>query len=119
MGKNILFIMRRAPHEGDYTPEMLDVIMTLAAFDQPVRVLFVDDGVFQLKKDQNPADAGLKHVAPMFHALPIYDVQELIVEMESLHERRLAQTDLMLPVQLLPRNRIAALMDRQDVILNG
>ncbi len=119
MNKNVLFIMRRAPHAGNHAHETLDAVMTVAAFDQSVRVLFVDDGVFQLKKDQDPAAIGLKHVAPWFQALRIYGVHELFVEAESLSERSLGEDDLSLPVQLLQRDQIAGLLGSQDVILTS
>ncbi|MEN8261788.1 MAG: sulfurtransferase complex subunit TusC [Pseudomonadota bacterium] len=117
--KNFLFVMRREPHGGIFVQEALDIILTIAAFDQRVSLLFLDDGVYQLKKGQSPAGAGLKDVAPIFGALPIYDVQAFYAEEESLIERGLNTNQLILPVILISRAEVPLLLQRHDVILNG
>ncbi len=117
--KNYLFVLRKPPHSGAQVQEMLDIILTTAAFDQKVSILLLDDGVFQLKKGQNPKCAGLKDTAAIFNALEIYDVNELYTEVESLQERGLKPGDLCLPVQAFYRKDIAGLMKRFDVIVAG
>lgn len=117
--KKYLFVLRKPPHYGAQAQEMLDIILTTAAFDQPVSILLLDDGVFQLKKDQKPQYAGLKDTAAIFHALEIYDVKELYTEVESLQERGLKPGNLCLPVQETYRKDIAELMNQFDVIVAG
>jgi tRNA 2-thiouridine synthesizing protein C len=117
--KNYLFVLRKPPHSGAKVQEILDIILTTAAFDQKVSVLLLDDGVFQLKKGQNPEPANLKDTAVIFSALEIYDVNELYIEVESLRERGLKSEDLCLPIQTLYRKDIAGLMKRFDVIVSG
>ena len=50
--KKFLYVNRRAPHGTVYAHEALEVVLIGAAFDQDVSLAFIDDGVFQLKKDQ-------------------------------------------------------------------
>ncbi|MCX7088395.1 MAG: sulfurtransferase complex subunit TusC [Methylococcales bacterium] len=107
--KTFLFVMRQAPYQGVMLQEMLDVILITAAFDQPVSVLFLDDGVFQLKKHQQPDASGLKNTLAIFDALELYGVDELYVEVESLLERGLQATDLALPLKTVHRKEIAQL----------
>lgn len=116
--KRYLFVMRRLPHVSNHVQETLDQLLTTAAFDQDVCVLFVDDGVLQLKYGQNPAASALKDTAAIFKALSIYDVDSLYVESESLLSRGLSVEDLMLPVQVIKRIDVNALIGRQDVIVS-
>ncbi len=111
--------MRTAPHNGIKLQEKLDVILTSAAFDQAVSLIFLDDGVFQLKKGQNPEKQGLKDTAAIFNALEIYDVNQLYIEVESLQERGIKPADLSLPATEIYRRDVNSLMKQHDVILSG
>jgi tRNA 2-thiouridine synthesizing protein C len=115
--KKYLFVLRRVPHNGNHVQETLDMLLTTAAFDQAVSVLFVDDGVLQLKTQQNPAAMGLKDTAAIFGALEIYDVNALYAEIESLRARGLAVEDLILPVQAINRSEVNQLMRRHEVLI--
>jgi tRNA 2-thiouridine synthesizing protein C len=117
--KSYLFVLRKPVHSGAYVQEMLDIILTTAAFDQKVSILFLDDGVFQLKNGQHPENVGMKDTAAIFNALEIYDVNNIYTETESLQERGLKLCDLCLSVQELDRKDIAGLMKRFDVVFAG
>ncbi len=117
--KRYLFVLRKPPHLGIHTQEMLDIILTTAAFDQSVSLLLLDDGVFLLKKNQHPESVGMKDTAAIFMALEIYDVNDIYTETESLQERGLEANDLCLPVQNLHRKEIAGLLKRFDVVFEG
>ena len=108
--------MRTPPHSGVKLQEQLDVILTAAAFDQHVALLFLDDGVFQLKKGQQPEKQGLKDTASIFNALEIYDVKDLYTEIESLQDRGLKPGDLTLPVKELYRKDINGLIKQYDIV---
>jgi tRNA 2-thiouridine synthesizing protein C len=58
--KSYLFVLRKPAHSGVQVQEMLDIILTTAAFDQPVSILLLDDGVFHLKNGQHPESSGMK-----------------------------------------------------------
>ncbi len=60
--KKFLYVNRRAPHGSIYALESLETVLIGAAFDQDVSVLFVDDGVYQLKKDQQPEGIEFKKI---------------------------------------------------------
>jgi tRNA 2-thiouridine synthesizing protein C len=117
-GKRFLFMLRRPPQAGFRVRETLDMVLTSAAFDQPVTLLFLDDGVYQLKRGQRPEAAGLPPVAPLFDALALYDVQAVLVERESLAERNLSENDLVIPVELIGRADIPALIAARDIVAN-
>lgn len=108
--KSFLFVMRRPPHNGVRLAETLDALLTAAAFDQRVAVLWLDDGVFQLLVQQQPERLALKDTSAIFKALELYEVTELYLERESLQERGLHADELILPVRLVGRNEIHALI---------
>ncbi|MDD5579664.1 MAG: sulfurtransferase complex subunit TusC [Methylobacter sp.] len=117
--KKYLFVLRKPAHSGIQLQEMLDIIMTTAAFDQPVSILLLDDAVFQLKKGQQPENIGLKDTAAIFKALEIVEVKDIYIETESLQERGLNPGDLCLPVHGLSRKDVARLMKQYDVVFAG
>lgn len=117
--KRYLFVLRSAPHSGSSVQEMLDIILTTAAFDQPVSLLLLDAAVFTLKNNQQPEKYQAKDTAAIFKALEIYDVNDIYVETESLQERGLKFTNLILPVQEIQRKNIADLMKQYDTVFSG
>lgn len=117
--KSYLFILRSAPHNGSVIQEMLDIILTTAAFEQQVTLLLLDDAVFSLKNNQQPEKYTVKDTVAIFKALEIYDVNDICIEAESLQERGLKVADLTLPVQEIQRKNIADLMKQFDVVFSG
>ena len=114
--KKFMYVNRRAPYGTVYALESLEVVLIGAAFDQDVSVVFIDDGVFEIKKGQETAEIGMKNFSPTYRALEMYDVEKLYVSKESLAERGLTEEDLLVDVEVLPDDQIADLMDEQDVI---
>jgi len=115
--KNYTFVMRHLPHTSSRVQEILDQMLTTAAFDQVVSVLFLDDGVLQLRRGQNPAEAVFKDTAAIFKVLELYDINRLFVERESLAARGLSDEDLLLPVQLVSRSEVGELLKTSDVVV--
>ncbi len=116
--KKFLYVNRRVPHGTVYALESLETVLIGAAFDQDVSMLFIDDGVYQLKKDQSPEGIEYKNFSKTYRALEMYDVEKLFVEQESLEERGLAVDDLLVDVEVIPGAGIKALVDQHDVILS-
>jgi tRNA 2-thiouridine synthesizing protein C len=117
--KSYLFVLRHPPHSGTQIQEMLDVVLTTAAFDQQVALLLLDDAVFALKNNQQPEKYQAKDTAAIFKALKIYEITELYIEVESLTERGLKLSDLSLPLRTFHRNEIADLIKQYDVIFTN
>ena len=117
--KRFLYVNRRAPHGTIYPHEMLEMVLITAAFDQDVSVVFLDDGVYQIKKEQDTKGIGIKNFTPAFRALDDYDVEKLYVEKESLEARGLTAEDLLVPVEVVSTERLRQIMAEQDVVLGG
>ena len=116
--KKFLYINRRAPHGSIYAHEALEVVLIGAAFDQDVSVAFIDDGVYQLKKNQDTSDINTKNFSKTYGALEMYDVEKLYVEKESLEQRGLSEDDLMVDVKILTSDEMKKIITDSEVILN-
>lgn len=117
--KRFLFVNRRAPYGTIYALESLETVLISAAFDQDVSVVFIDDGVFQLKKGQDTTGINMKNFSPTFRALEGYDVEKLYVEKESLEARGLTADDLVVDVEILGTDELREIMAAQDVVISG
>lgn len=111
--KRFLFIFGRPPEDRFRATEWLDMILTAAAFDQPVALLFLDEGLQPLRRESPAATA-----TPNFQLLQMYDIESVWVERESLEERGLTEQDLAIPVAVLGRAEIAALIADREVVVN-
>jgi tRNA 2-thiouridine synthesizing protein C len=130
--KKFLYINRRAPHGSIYALESLEVVLIGAAFEQDVSLAFVDDGVYQLLRNQDTSGIGSKNFSPTFRALGDYDVSKIFVERESLEMRGLTKDDL-IPltyededddwaekdaIRVVGSEELAEILEQQDVLLN-
>jgi tRNA 2-thiouridine synthesizing protein C len=116
--RKFMYVNRRAPYGTIYALESLEVVLIAAAFEQDVSLVFMDDGVYQIQKGQNTEGIGVKNFSPTYRALEGYDVEKLYVEKESLESRGMTTDDLVVPVQVLDKGQLAALMEEQEVILS-
>ncbi|MBM3422759.1 MAG: sulfurtransferase complex subunit TusC [Chlorobi bacterium] len=116
--KKIMHVMRHAPHGTIYSYEGLEMILIMAAYEQDLSVVFIGDGIYSLKKNQDTAGIGIKGFAKTFMALDGYDVEKLYVDRVSLEERGLSENDLVVDVEVLDSAEIGALMNEQDVIIH-
>jgi len=118
VAKKFLYVNRKAPYGTIYALESLEVVLIGAAFEQDVSLAFLGDGVYQLVKGQNTKALEVKNFSPTFGALEDYDVTKLYVEEEALQARGLSAADLVVPVQVVSTQRMAEIMEDQDVVLN-
>jgi len=116
--KKFMFVNRSAPYGTVYALESLEVVLISAAFEQDVSLVFVEDGVWQLKKGQQTKGIETKNFSPTYRALEGYDVEKLYVEAESLAARGLTEDDLIVDVNVLSSAELGQLMDEQDVVLS-
>jgi tRNA 2-thiouridine synthesizing protein C len=116
--KKFMFVNRKAPYGTIYALESLEVVLITATFDQDVSLVFIDDGVYELAKAQQTKGIGIKNFSPSYRALDGYDVEKLYVDQDSLTQRGLSESDLLVPVEVLDAQQMGELMAQQDVILS-
>ena len=120
-----MYVHRRAPYGTIYALEALDVMLAGAVFEQNVSAAFIDDGVYQLRRGQNPSVLQMKDFSKTFGALPDFDFTHIYAEQESLEQRGMSMDDLIeIPsddnrnaVTSISSEALSELMERQDVIL--
>ena len=106
MAKSLLLISRQAPWSGPGAREALDIALAGGAFDLPLAMLFLDDGVWQLTQAQQPAQLQQKDLTANLQALPMFGVEALYACNRSLFERGVNSGALILPVELLDEHEI-------------
>ena len=130
--KKFLYVNRKAPYGTIYALESLEVVLIGAAFEQDVALAFVDDGVYQIAKNQDTKGIGMKNFSPTYNALGDYDVNKIYVEKESLEARGMTVDDLMDlkyededddwaekdSIRVVTSEELAELMDQQDVVFS-
>ena len=117
--QRFMYVNRKAPYGTIYALETLETVLITAAFDQDVSVVFVDDGVYQLKKNQDTTAIGMKNFSNTYRALDDYDVEKIYVEKESLDARGLSADDLIIPVEILTAENLSEIMAQQDVVISS
>ena len=130
--KKFMYVNRRAPYGTIYALESLEVVLIGAAFEQDVCLAFLDDGVYQIAKNQNTKAIGMKNFSPTYNALGDYDVNKIYVEKESLDARGLTLDDLLDlkyededddwaekdSIRVVSKQELADLMEEQDVVFS-
>ncbi len=117
--KRFMYVNRKAPYGTIYALECLEVVLITAAFDQDTSVVFVDDGVYQLKKNQQTEGIGMKNFSNTYRALDDYDVEKIYVEQASLDARGLTADDLIIPVEVVTTENLREIMAQQDVVISS
>lgn len=130
--KKFCYLNRKAPYGTIYALESLEVVLIAAAFDQDISLVFVDDGVYQLTKNQDTDDIGIKNFSRTYTALGDYDIKKIYIEEESLQERGLTVDDLQMlkyededddwaekdSLFVVKREELSTIIDEQDVVLS-
>ena len=128
--KSFVFINRKAPYGTIYALEALEIVLIAGAFEQQVKLIFMDDGVYQLIRNQDPSAIGMKNFSKTFGALGDYDVEQIYVDYESLNMRGLSIHDLLpltheaadgvdqLSIKVVPRSELGSIIDSADILLN-
>ena len=116
--KKVLILNRRAPYSTSVAEEALDLALLSSAFEHDIRLVFLDDGVFQLKREQTQPLLTQRDISLTYTALAEFGIEKIYVEQTSLAARGLTVTDLLIPVKLLSSQALGQLLATQDILLN-
>ncbi|NBB09653.1 sulfurtransferase complex subunit TusC [Pseudomonas sp. SLFW] len=118
MPKSLLIISRQSPWSGPSAREALDIGLAGGAFDLPLGMLFLDDGVLQLLPAQRASQLQQKDLTANLQALEMFGVEDLYACNTSLAERGMSPSALSVEtLQVLRDHEIAALIDRYDQVI--
>lgn len=117
MARSMLIISRQSPWSGPGAREALDIALAGGAFELPIGLLFLDDGVLQLAPGQQAGALQQKDLTANLKALSLFGVDELYACARSLAERGLAGSGLTPTVQTLDAQGLAELINRYDQVI--
>jgi tRNA 2-thiouridine synthesizing protein C len=117
LARSVLIVTRAAPWSGLNAREALDIALAGGAYDLPLALLFMDEGVYQLLGDQQPKALELKDQGANLKALPLFGVSELFVCGSSLDERGIGTGELALEAVVLPEAELPLVFNRFDEVI--
>ena len=93
------------------------MMLVSGVFEQPARVLFLDDGVRQLASGQDASLVDRKDTAKALGALPAYDVDELFAHAGSLEACGIDPDDMAVDARVVDDEEVARLLHAADVVV--
>ncbi len=118
MPRSLLIVSRQSPWSGPGAREALDIVLAGGAFDLPIGLLFLDDGVLQLLPRQAAAAVQQKDLTANLKALSMFGVDDLFACAQSLAERGVQAHDLDEDILVLSgRTELSALFERYDQVI--
>jgi tRNA 2-thiouridine synthesizing protein C len=119
MNKKILLISRKAPYGTSTARDAIDIALAASVYDQDIGILFMDDGVFQLLKNQQSQCIEQKNIGSILPALDLYGIENIYVHQESLDLRGINSNELILDnLQQLNNKDVKNLLSQQDQLLS-
>ncbi len=128
--KKFMYVNRKAPYGTIYALEVLEAVLISAAFEQHACIVFIDDGVYQIKKGQDTAAVNMKNFSKTYGIIEMEKedadededidmVWRIIVEKESMEARGLTADDFVVDVEVIASEELAAIMAEQEVVISG
>lgn len=114
----IAVVIHASPYYQSRGEEGLDFILAASAMSNHINIIFMDDGVWQLHKNQSPAAIQHKRYTAGFGALPSFGVNNIYIDSISLKSRHLNLEDLFLPATILTTTEIKPLLQQQQSIFH-
>jgi len=111
--KKLLYVITHAPYSNANGQEALEAMFVGSAFDQQISVLFIHDGVFQIKSDQQVSNTPLKAFTKSYRALADHGIDQRYIFDSSLQARGLTVEDLIIQPTVLNAKGIADLVAQQ------
>ena len=115
---DLLFIFSHSPYGSSLGREGLEAALGAGAFDQNMAIVFIGEGLWQLKNEQDTHHNGRKNHQKMTCALPLFGVESLYAQASGLKARNLSQSDLYLDAKIISDSHICELIHQAKHILS-
>lgn len=92
MTQTVLMVIDKAPYGDWQGREILDMALSLAAFDRPVALLFRGEGVNWLRPEQNGSLLRQKTVSRNLGAAKMFGVEEIYADQDALTRFQVSST---------------------------
>lgn len=119
MVKSMLIICQQPPWSNSTVRETLDLALAGGAFDLPISLLFLEDGVFQLVKNQQPQVIEQKNITSNLQALPLFGITEVFVVEQHLHARGLNNQQVFESVKFIQQEALSSLLIHYDTVITS
>jgi len=115
--KKILLVIKSAPYGNGRAAEGFRMATAMIAMDVLPQILFIDDGVYCLLKNQAPEAAGLSSFAERLKALA--DLVGLVTVSDSMVKRNLHHSDFdeTYNVKIISLDEAAELMAENEAVM--
>lgn len=114
--QEVLLISTRSPWSNSSAAAGADLLMTAAVFEQPTRIVFCGDGVWQLLANQDGDELKIKTLSRIFPAFELYDIRHVHVSESAMRERGLSSADLVVETTALGDEALRALIDGSKAV---
>ena len=114
----LLFIFSHSPYGSSLGREGLEAALAAGAFDQNMAIIFMGEGLWQLKNEQQTHNSGHKNHQKMTTALPLFGVDSLYAQACGLEARHLDVNDLYLDVKAISDSQISTLIHQAKHVLS-
>lgn len=116
--KPLLFVFKTPPYGKDAGREGLDAVLAVSAFTDNIELIFLDDGVYQLLKHQDPVAVLSKDHSAMFKLLALCEIESVYFCSQSLNKRGLTPNDLLLTGEALNARDIGAKLQSAKQVMS-
>ncbi len=105
--REIGFVFSSSPHGSASGREGLDAVLATSNYTENVTLFFIADGVMQLLPEQNPHLILCRDYISTFKMLSLCDVENIYVCKDSLAERGLTQSQLIINTSIISSKEMA------------
>lgn len=109
----LMVVFRKPPYGSIYSFEGLETVLIMGAYETDITILFIDDGVYSIKKGMDTSALGIKDFSPTFRALEAYDIEKVYIDRESMESRGLTLEDLVIQPKAIEASEVSKLMEEQ------
>lgn len=114
---SIAIVNTKGPADGLAMQESLDLAMMYGNLEQKVGLFFLNDGVFQILKGQNPEQINVKNSAKTLGALTFYDIEDIFICQQSANTRSIKQDDITVDAEWLSMDHMRQKLEEYNHIL--
>lgn len=108
---------RHSPYGSSLARSALDAALAFAAFEQPVQLAFIGDGVLQLLPGQDGKLLGGRNLERVLASLPLYDIEVCYVDASALARHAIDPASLPEMARLLDETDLRQLLLASDHLL--
>jgi len=116
MSHRLLYIFTQAPYSRAAGQEGLDAVLVASAFELRVSLLFLHDGIYQLKTEQISQADGLKQFTKTYAALQDFGIEEIYTHDLSRLARGISDDEMIVTTRNVDSDQIRALIAEQDKV---